>query len=382
MASERGGQLRPLIVSLSTYTAPYNDGKIEHLGPRLSALTVVAGRRSTLWGEENYTRAGPGYQVHVLPVRFARSNATAKLVGLEELAEAVQPTIVHVECEPWQTVAAQALKLAQRLDIPIGIQFAEAAQRLTGMGGALRRVRGSWMLQRCAYAVGWSAASTRVAQRLVPGIRTDTFPATGASSHSGPPSSADQWFGSDSETLPKLAFVGRFAEQKGVRDFLDVCDELARHLPLRAAIAGGEGEWQLVDEWAEKRSWAFLHGIVPRPAIGSLLSAADALVCPSRTTRFVQEQFGKAAAEAMAVGTPVFAYDCGALAETIGPGGVVVAEGAQDQLVEEIERYFASSATDRMALAERARSQAMLFADEVIAEKLINLWSTCSGPAT
>jgi glycosyltransferase involved in cell wall biosynthesis len=379
-----GGRVRVLIVSLSTYSAPYNDGKLVSLGSRLEALKVVAGNVTTLWGKNNRSRSGRGYEVVVLPVRFARSNATTQLMGLDEIADAVRPNIVHVECEPWQLVAVQSVRIAKRLDVPIGVLFAENGPQLRGVGGALRRARGSWVLNRCDYAVGWSKDSTQVAQRLAPGIQTETFPATGVSPSAVSAVSADQWFGVNSAALPKLAFVGRFAEEKGVREFLDVCDELARRRPIRAALAGGEGEQKLVRRWTEERPWAFLHGILPRTQVSSLLTASDVLICPSRTTRFAKEQFGKTAVEAMMVGTPVFAYDCGALLDTIGSGGVVVPEGAQGQLVEELEKYFGAPTAGGLALAQEARRQARQFTDDVLAERLVELWSkmppTRGGP--
>ncbi|MDP9333502.1 MAG: glycosyltransferase family 4 protein [Actinomycetota bacterium] len=374
--------MRVLIISLSTYSGPYNDGKLTQLGLRLGGLTAVAGDIETLWGSDNHGRSGSGYEVRVLPLRFARAFATTQLVGLEKVAEAVRPTIIHIECEPWQGVAVQSVRLAQRHGVPVGVHLAETGPLLTGVGGAIRRARGSWVLRRCDYAVGWSTASTRVAEQLAPGIRTDTFPATGVSLSGDDSGSPDQWFGTGSAALPKLAFVGRFLKEKGIYDFLQICDELARRLPLRAALAGGQGIDQTVRRWAEERPWAFFHGILPRTHVGALVAAADVLVCPSRTTSFVEEQFGKAAVEAMAVGTAVFAYDCGALSEVIGAGGVVVPEGAQDQLVDKLEEYFAGPASDEVALAQQARRQAERFSNEALAKKLINLWSLYNGPAS
>jgi glycosyltransferase involved in cell wall biosynthesis len=370
------GNMRVLIVSLSTYTAPYNDGKLKQLGMQLGSLTAVSGDVTTLWGRDNHTRSHPEYKVFVLPLRFAQSNATAQLVGLDSLADSVDPTIVHVECEPWQEVAAQCVRLAHRLSVPIGIQFAENGPLLSGIGGALRRARGSWVLRQCDYAVGWATASTLIAERLAPGIRTETFPAVGVSDTSVPTSSSDFWFGADSTGIPKLAFIGRFEPEKGIHDFLAVCDQLSRHLPLRAAIAGGTGDYEAVRRWAEERPWALFHGLLPRPNVGSLLAAADVLVCPSRTTKSAKEQFGRAAVEAMALGTPVFAYDCGALSEVIRDGGFLVPEGAQDQLVTCIKEYLKASAVDKDALAQQAQRQAERFTDDSLAKQLVELWST------
>jgi glycosyltransferase involved in cell wall biosynthesis len=370
--------MRVLIISLSTYTAPYNDGKLKQLGAQLGTLTAVTGDVTTLWGRDNHTRSDPEYNVYVLPLRFAQSNATARLVGLGRLVDSIGPSIVHVECEPWQEVAAQSVRLARRRRVPIGIQFAENGPLLTGIGGALRRARGARVLRQCDYAVGWATGSTLIAEQLAPGIRTETFPGVGVSDSWIPTCSSDDWFGVGSAGLPKLAFLGRFEPEKGIRDFLAVCDQVVRHMPLRAAIAGGTGDYDVVRRWADERPWALFHGLLPRPKVGSFLASADALVCPSRTTKYAREQFGKAAVEAMALGTPVFAYDCGALSEVIRDGGVLVPEGAQDQLVACIEEYFVAPTTDKVALAQGAHRQALRFTDHALATQLIELWSTLS----
>jgi glycosyltransferase involved in cell wall biosynthesis len=156
-------------------------------------------------------------------------------------------------------------------------------------------------------------------------------------------------------------------DDQRIDDSFEVRDERACRLPLTVALAGGEGAHQMVADGQRKGPGHFLHGILPWPEISSLLTAADVLVCPSRTTKFVAEQFGKAAVEAIAVGTPEFANDSGALSEVIAVVGVVV-EGAQDQIVEEPKKYFAASAPDRGVLARGAHRQAMRLTDGAVAE--------------
>jgi glycosyltransferase involved in cell wall biosynthesis len=183
-----------------------------------------------------------------------------------------------------------------------------------------------------------------------------------------------RWFGGELDGHAKLAFVGRFSPEKGLEDFLEIADRLAERIPVRVAIAGGVPSHPMVRGWLASRPWAQAHGVLQRPQVAELLAAADVVVCPSRTTRFA-EQFGKVPVEAMAVGTPVFAFDCGALREVIGSGGVVVEEGAGHALVDELERYFRASESARVELAERARAQASHFTDAALAEALIQLWS-------
>ena len=73
------------------------------------------------------------------------------------------------------------------------------------------------MTSRCSYAVGWSSASATIAEQLAPGIFTTTFPVSGVSTSPVVGGSADMWFGAGSDSFPRLAFVGRFAPEKGIR---------------------------------------------------------------------------------------------------------------------------------------------------------------------
>jgi glycosyltransferase involved in cell wall biosynthesis len=368
--------IRVLVVSLSTYSPPYNDGKLHALGQLVENVTAVAGDGSTMWGAPKGGRVGDGFRVHILNVRYGRSNALGRLRQLDAIADQVRPTVIHVECEPWQGVAVQAVKLAGMLGVPVGVQFAENGPRLQGAGGAFRRLIGRRTLGACSYAVGWSIESTKIAEDLAPAIRSATYPGTGVTIEDGAWSgTGERWFGADAESCGKIAFVGRFAPEKGLDEFMKIADRLADRIPLRVAIAGGSDQDPTVSEWLSVRPWARAHGVLRRPRVFELLAAADVLVCPSRTTRLVKEQFGKGPVEAMAMGTPVFAYGCGALPEVIAEGGVVVEEGAADLLAAELEEYLRSPTAARAKLAAHARAQASQFTDQALAAGLVDIWT-------
>lgn len=377
MGEVQSGDMRALIVSLSTYSSSFNDEKLAELGRRIDDVTAVAADRPTLWGQGSRSRSGDGYRVVVLRTRFGRSNATTQLLGLKGVADAARPTVIHVECEPWQGVAVQSVLLARRLGVPVGVQFAENGPLLHGAGGALRLALGKWVLGRCWYVIGWSSESATIARSLAPGTRVETYPGTGVTMPSSvePSLGWSEAFGCKTTKHAKLAFVGRFSPEKGLEDFLAIADRLAERIPVRVAIAGGPPSHPLVSGWLASRPWARVHGILARPKVAELLAAADVLVCPSRTTAFAKEQFGKTPVEAMSLGTPVFAFDCGALQEVIGDGGVVVREGAVDVLVDELEQHFQASVTARTELAKRARERAARFSDAALAEGLIQIWS-------
>lgn len=370
--------LRVLIVSLSTYSSGFNDGKLAELGNQVDELVAVAADRPTLWGIGGESRDSVAYRVRVLKTRLGGRNATALLRGLDRVARGTRPTLIHVECEPWQGVAVQSILLARKLGVPAGVQFAENGPMLRGPGGLVRVAVARWVLSRCRYAIGWSSESASIARKLAPGLQVETYPGTGVSEmrgvRSGPDSSAF-WFGTSAPGAARLAFVGRFSAEKGLKEFLDAVDALATRVSIRVAIAGGSPSHPLLQDWLISRPWAKAHGVLPRPRVAELLAASDVLVSPSRTLPHVKEQFGLVPLEAMALGKPVFGFDCGALSELIGDGGVVVPEGQVDDLVRELERYLRAPTARKEALSMHARAQAAHYTDGALAAGLVRIWS-------
>ncbi len=178
----------------------------------------------------------------------------------------------------------------------------------------------------------------------------------------------------DVDDHAKLAFVGRFSPEKGIEDFLNVVEMLADRLAVRVAIAGGESSDPSLNAWQTSH-----------PGLGRTVFLTDLKFGATdgrgrtrlsrRTTGTVKEQFGKAPLEAMAVGTPVFAYNCGALKEVVRDGGIVVDEGARMTLVDELERYFRSSPETQRQLTDQALVSASRFTDAALADGLLRIWS-------
>jgi len=102
-----------------------------------------------------------------------------------------------------------------------------------------------------------------------------------------------------------LAFCGRLVPQKGVDDFLAVCEALqARISGFRAVmIGGGPEEARLQKEIETRQLQVELAGFVPEDRKFDLLARAKLFVMPS-----IEEGWGIAVAESLSVGTPVLAY--------------------------------------------------------------------------
>jgi glycosyltransferase involved in cell wall biosynthesis len=91
-----------------------------------------------------------------------------------------------------------------------------------------------------------------------------------------------------------------------------------------------------------------------------LIAGADVLVVPSQQLPGFygwREGFGLVAAEAMAVGTPVVAYEDPALVETLAGSGIVVAAGDRTALAESVNDLLGDP-DRRRQLAEAGRRRA------------------------
>jgi glycosyltransferase involved in cell wall biosynthesis len=367
--------MRAVIVSLSTYSSPYNDGKLQHIGASVDDLVVLTGQVHTKWGLVSTNRSGDRYDVRSLPPRFARRRATVMLRGGGQLIAAAHPDVIHVEAEPWQAVAVQGMLASIRLGVPFGVHFAENGPQLSGTHGLGRRRVAARVLRSAAYAIGWSDGSTEVAHMLAPGVPRRTFPAVGVpdflldrrDARDRPPPTVGY-------PPPTIAFIGRLEPEKGVHEFISICDAISRSLPIRAIVIGSGTLQDDVDRWTALHSWATALGALSRERTFDSIASADAVVVPSRTTRRVVEQFGLVAAESMAIGTPTFVYACGGLPSVVGDGAVVRPEGDVDGMAKAIIAHFRNPGVDDQLMRVRARERARCFVDSHLAQQLLQTW--------
>jgi glycosyltransferase involved in cell wall biosynthesis len=236
-----------------------------------------------------------------------------------------EPDLVDVHEECYFPAGAQAVLAAQGRPVTMF-----AAQNIAKRYPAPIRWMQRWVLGRlaAAYPCSRGAASVlgdwgyRGRLEIVPyGVEDELFAVRPRGEHVG--------------------FVGRLTEEKGVRDLLGFGRRLLciGRGPLEDEVRSAGG---LIEE---ARTLEELARAFERMAV---------LAVPSRTTPGWKEQFGRVAAEAMAAGLPVVAYDSGALGEVIGDAGVLVTEGDRVGLVRTIESLL--DAAD--GLGERGRARA------------------------
>jgi glycosyltransferase involved in cell wall biosynthesis len=149
-----------------------------------------------------------------------------------------------------------------------------------------------------------------------------------------------------------VGFVGRFVEEKGIRDLVAAGDLAVRRVPGLSVALLGDGPLRgEVEAAARARPWLTIHPRRDQRGVASFMRALDGFVLPSRSTPRWEEQFGLVLSEAMACGLPVIGSSSGAIPEVVGDAGWVYREAD----VTSLARLLAA-AGDRTAMAGHSRS--------------------------
>jgi glycosyltransferase involved in cell wall biosynthesis len=146
-----------------------------------------------------------------------------------------------------------------------------------------------------------------------------------------------------------IAFLGRFRPEKGVRDVI----ALAQARPHVRVVVGGAGVLSPDIEVAARDLPNLEYvGLLSPNEVSSILASVRVCVMPSRWN----EAGPLTPLQAMAVGTPIVAYDAGGLREYVSDGGFVVRAldeliAACDALVEnsELWKSVSKKALNRIA---------------------------------
>ncbi len=174
---------------------------------------------------------------------------------------------------------------------------------------------------------------------------------------------------------PMLLFFGRLEWEKGVQDLLDALPEIRRRHPGTRLVVAGAGRHR--DELVAQTARLSLDdavefvGHLPDAELRAVLSAADAVVLPSR-----YEPFGIVALEAAAAQAPLVASTAGGLGELVvdGETGLAFAPGDVDGIVRAVDTVLA----DGEAASRRAHAAASRLATDFdwsrIAEETIRVY--------
>lgn len=171
-----------------------------------------------------------------------------------------------------------------------------------------------------------------------------------------------------------VAFLGRLVPEKGV----DLLLEALKLSPELYAIITGSGP-----EAESLRAQASHLGIEERVRftgevasmrVPALLAAADVLCLPSRSTAHGAEQFGRVLVEAMSMGIPPVATECGGMPAVVGDAGLLVPMNDLEALTNALRR-LAGDPELRRELGRRGRARVeALFSQRQVVDDTVRFY--------
>lgn len=170
-------------------------------------------------------------------------------------------------------------------------------------------------------------------------------------------------------------FVGRLAEEKGVRVLVDAWRRVGDRLPLRIVGSGPLGD-EIRGSAADVPGITIL-GRRPLDEVMEMMGQATCLVFPSTW----YEGLPRTIVESFAKGTPVVASDLGSMAELVDHGqtGLKFRPGDPEDLARQIEHLMADrTQLPAMRAAARAAYESKYTAD-VAYDALMSIYRMASG---
>lgn len=336
----RIGLIAPLV---STIAQPYIGGAQALLADLAQGLQA-RGHEVTLFARSGSTL--PGVTIEsievpssVRPASFAESATTGAAdagffaqanlflnLFLQLQRRAAEFDLLHVHAFDWPAYTCSALvhtlPLLHTLHLPaVSSEINEALRVLDQQGHPLTLLTVS---QACAQTY---APYTRIDHVVYNGLDITAMP-----------------FQASVEPQAPLLFAGRIAPEKGVEAAIDIAEMAGKALVIAGGIYDSHYYEQRIKPRLERPGSRITYvGQVAREALWQLMSQASGLLCPIAW----DEPFGLTPVEAMATGTPVIAFQRGAMSEII----------QQDQtgfLVEPGNRQAAAALVARLPELSRA----------------------------
>jgi glycosyltransferase involved in cell wall biosynthesis len=306
-----------------------------------------------------------GYRLEAIPIWRSGDFHLHAYPTLGRHMRRFQPDIVHIDEEPYNLSAWQALYHARRVGAKtLFFSWQNIERRYPPPFSWGER----WMLDHVDYALMgtesaadvWRAKGYRGAMHVIPqfGTDPDLF---------RPAERADRPF--------TVGFFGRLVEEKGVGVLIAALGRLGGG--WRALIVGGGAEAdRLKAQAAPFGERIAFREQVPSVEMPSLYQQVDVLVLPSLTRSNWKEQFGRVLVEALASGVPVIGSDSGAIPDVIGGAGLIVPEGDAAALAAALERVR-DDAGLRADLAAQGRARVLeRFTHEQVAAATVSVYRT------
>lgn len=340
--------------------------EIARLGVELLTLVPPSWRdeRGETPLERVYTQ---GYRLEVLPMVF---NGSFHLHFYRHLGRAIhdfRPDIVHIDEEPYNLAAWQALVYARQVGAKtLFFTWQNIERRYPPPFSWGER----WVLNHVDYALAGTDSAAQVWRDKGYHGRVRVIPQFGTDANTFTPSA------SNGSTHPfTVGYIGRLVEEKGIPMLLAAAAQLPGewrlHIigsgPLKARLCAQAAQLGIT----ERITWI---DWLPSTQIAAQYHQLDTLVVPSLTRPNWKEQFGRVLPEAMASGVPVIGSDSGAIPDVVGDAGLIFPEGDIAALTERLRRLQMDENL-RAGLRDKGRARAVShFTHEQVAAATVDVY--------
>lgn len=340
---------------------------IARSGVELLALTPPSwdDERGAMPLERVYTE---GYRLETLPIHLNGNFHLHFYRGLGAVMRAFQPQIVHIDEEPYNLAAWQALWYARRVGAKT-LFF--SWQNIERRYPPPFRWGERWMLDHVDALIAGTESAANVWRAKGYRGRAAVIAQFGVDPELFAPVPAP-------ERLFTIGCVARLVPEKGLLVLLDALTALDGEWRLRV-VGGGPLRTEL-EALAQARGIrdriTFLSQL-PSTEMPAQYREIDVLVVPSLTLPNWKEQFGpRATVEAMSSGIPVIGSDSGAIPNVVADAGLIVPEGDAEALAEAL-RLLRRDAALRAELGQRGRARVLAhYTHEQIAAATVDLYQS------
>jgi glycosyltransferase involved in cell wall biosynthesis len=316
---------------------------------RLRLVVPSSGRDRFEWTDCEVHPELSSEELVPLRSRMAKSHMTYIHTPrpMASLLRDFQPDVIHIEEEPQALITVETILLrnlfAPRAMISSFSWDNILRPRRFPIGAVKKRLR-AYSLRRISLVVcgNREAADLLRAEGRFKGI-VEVLPQYGLDVKEHEPGTEAQLRSElGLQGVPVIGYLGRMVPEKGLRVLFQALAELQNYAWKLLLVGSGPLEQEIRERWMTRLPGrVVLVNAVPYEQVPRYLRCTDIFVLASQSTPVWKEQFGLALAQAMMLGIASIGSRCGAIPETLGPGGAVIEQQDIDGLKRALENWLA-----------------------------------------
>jgi glycosyltransferase involved in cell wall biosynthesis len=348
---------------------------------RLRLIVPSSGRDRFEWTTYEVHPELCSEEIVALQAHMARSHMTYvhALRPMASVLRDFQPDVIHVEEEPQALITVETI-LLRNFFAPGAVISSFSWDNILRPRrfpiGAAKRMLRAYSLRKISLMIcgNWEAAELLRAEARFRGS-LEILPQYGLDVKEHQPGTEPQLRAElGLQGIPVIGYVGRMVSEKGLRVLFEALAHLQNYPWKLLLVGSGPLEREIREQWmASLPGRIVLVNAVPYEQVPRYLRCTDIFVLASQSTPVWKEQFGLALAQAMMLGIASTGSKCGAIPETLGPGGAVFEQHDAEGLRHILENWLTSPASRARAAAAGRDHALRNYTIEHVAEQYLHV---------